>query len=85
MWDGDRLKEMDLVLAEAAKGGVKLIIPIINQDTGEECVFCCVLLGSQHTDACVPQLELGRLDGGSDALPLRARLERRGAARRLVD
>ncbi|GAA5938222.1 hypothetical protein JCM3775_002920 [Rhodotorula graminis] len=36
MWDGGRLQEMDLVLAEAAKAGVKLIIPIINQDTGED-------------------------------------------------
>ncbi|GAA5863738.1 hypothetical protein JCM1840_005748 [Sporobolomyces johnsonii] len=36
MWDSGRLQEMDLVLAEAAKHGVKLIIPIINQDTGED-------------------------------------------------
>ncbi|GAA6044812.1 hypothetical protein NBRC10513_004659 [Rhodotorula toruloides] len=36
MWDTGRLKEMDLVLAEAAKAGVKLIIPIVNQDTGED-------------------------------------------------
>ncbi|GAA6009071.1 hypothetical protein JCM10207_004083 [Rhodosporidiobolus poonsookiae] len=36
MWDSGRLLEMDLVLAEAAKAGVKLIIPIINQDTGND-------------------------------------------------
>ncbi|GJN88588.1 hypothetical protein Rhopal_001554-T1 [Rhodotorula paludigena] len=36
MWDDGRLEEMDLVLAEAAKAGVKLIIPIVNQDTGED-------------------------------------------------
>ncbi|GAA5968157.1 hypothetical protein JCM11641_003752 [Rhodosporidiobolus odoratus] len=36
MWDSGRLKEMDFVLAEAARHGVKLIIPIINQDTGED-------------------------------------------------
>ncbi|GAA5830273.1 hypothetical protein JCM11251_001289 [Rhodosporidiobolus azoricus] len=36
MWDGGRLEEMDFVLAEAAKRGVKLIIPIVNQDTGED-------------------------------------------------
>lgn len=35
-WDGDRLKEFDFVLAEASKSGVKLIIPIINQDFGSE-------------------------------------------------
>lgn len=36
MWDEDRLKEMDLVLAEAGKFGVRLIIPLVNQDTGED-------------------------------------------------
>ncbi|GAA5978097.1 hypothetical protein JCM10908_004228 [Rhodotorula pacifica] len=36
MWDEDRMKEMDLVLDEARKAGVKLIIPIINQDTGDD-------------------------------------------------
>ncbi|GAA6037106.1 hypothetical protein JCM8097_008738 [Rhodosporidiobolus ruineniae] len=36
MWDSGRLEEMDLVLAEAAKAGVKLIIPLVNQDTGED-------------------------------------------------
>ncbi|BGP13851.1 hypothetical protein JCM10213v2_001789 [Rhodosporidiobolus nylandii] len=36
MWDSGRLAEFDLVLAEAAKAGVKLIIPIVNQDTGED-------------------------------------------------
>ncbi|SGZ22361.1 BQ5605_C022g09479 [Microbotryum silenes-dioicae] len=35
-WDEGRLKEIDRVLAEARKYGVKLIIPIINQDTGED-------------------------------------------------
>lgn len=35
-WDSGRLKEMDFVLAEASRHGVKLIIPILNQDTGEE-------------------------------------------------
>ncbi|GAA5904841.1 uncharacterized protein JCM6883_004880 [Sporobolomyces salmoneus] len=35
-WDSGRLQEMDYVLAEAAKHGVKLIIPILNQDTGED-------------------------------------------------
>jgi hypothetical protein len=39
MWDEDRMKEMDLVLDEARKAGVKLIIPIINQDTGDESVL----------------------------------------------
>ncbi|GAA5848532.1 hypothetical protein JCM8547_004542 [Rhodosporidiobolus lusitaniae] len=36
MWDAGRLEEMDFVLAEAAKHGVKLIIPLVNQDTGED-------------------------------------------------
>ncbi|GAA5945121.1 uncharacterized protein JCM15063_006526 [Sporobolomyces koalae] len=35
-WDSDRMREMDFVLAEAAKHGVRLIIPIINQDTGDD-------------------------------------------------
>ncbi|KAM0754148.1 glycoside hydrolase [Meredithblackwellia eburnea MCA 4105] len=35
-WDGDRLHEMDVVLAEAAKAGVRLIIPFINQNFGGE-------------------------------------------------
>lgn len=43
MWDGGRLEEMDLVLAEAANAGVKLIIPIVNQDTGEESVSSLTL------------------------------------------
>lgn len=38
MWDEGRMKEMDLVLHEASKAGVKLIIPIVNQDTGDESV-----------------------------------------------
>ncbi|BGP53888.1 hypothetical protein JCM8202_006081 [Rhodotorula sphaerocarpa] len=36
MWDEGRMKEMDLVLHEASKAGVKLIIPIVNQDTGDD-------------------------------------------------
>lgn len=36
IWDEDRLKETDVVLHEAAQRGVKLIIPIINQDFGSE-------------------------------------------------
>ncbi|KAK4702672.1 mannan endo-1,4-beta-mannosidase, partial [Phenoliferia sp. Uapishka_3] len=35
-WDGDRLREFDQVLDEAYKAGVRLIIPIINQDYGGE-------------------------------------------------
>ncbi|GAA5859544.1 hypothetical protein JCM5353_006319, partial [Sporobolomyces roseus] len=35
-WDSGRLQEMDFVLAEAERHGVKLIIPILNQDTGED-------------------------------------------------
>ncbi|SCV68987.1 BQ2448_2007 [Microbotryum intermedium] len=35
-WDEGRLREIDRVLVEARKHGVKLIIPIINQDTGED-------------------------------------------------
>ncbi|KAL8293149.1 hypothetical protein RQP46_000843 [Phenoliferia psychrophenolica] len=36
VWDGPRLKEFDEVLDEAYKAGVRLIIPIINQDYGGE-------------------------------------------------
>lgn len=32
------MKQMDLVLDEAHKAGVKLIIPIVNQDFGDKCV-----------------------------------------------
>ncbi|KAI5479565.1 Glycoside hydrolase, family 5 [Pseudohyphozyma bogoriensis] len=33
-WDGDRLKELDFVLDSASRHGVRLIIPLINQDFG---------------------------------------------------
>jgi len=33
------MKQMDLVLDEAHKAGVKLIIPIVNQDFGDKCVL----------------------------------------------
>ncbi|GAA5947882.1 hypothetical protein JCM3775_007304 [Rhodotorula graminis] len=36
LWDEERMKQMDLVLDEAHKAGVKLIIPIINQDFGDD-------------------------------------------------
>ncbi|GAA5845713.1 hypothetical protein JCM9279_006081 [Rhodotorula babjevae] len=36
LWDDERMKQMDLVLDEAHKAGVKLIIPIINQDFGDD-------------------------------------------------
>lgn len=64
MWDSGRLEEMDLVLAEAAKAGVKLIIPIVNQDTGEECVQPSPI-EFPASDRFAPreQLELGRVDG----------------------
>lgn len=35
-WDSGRLEEMDYVLAKAAELGVRLIIPILNQDYGDE-------------------------------------------------
>lgn len=35
-WDEGRLIEFDYVLDSARRNGVKLIIPIINQDTGDE-------------------------------------------------
>ena len=35
-WDGGRLQEMDSVLAKAAELGVRLIIPLLNQDYGDE-------------------------------------------------
>ena len=68
MWDGGRLHEMDLVLAEAAKAGVKLIIPLINQDTGEECVH--------SLSPCVYVCEATRLTG------MHVRAARTGSARR---
>ncbi|KAM0792448.1 hypothetical protein ACM66B_005125 [Microbotryomycetes sp. NB124-2] len=36
MWDEDRLKEFDLVLAKANEYGVKLIIPLVNQGSVPE-------------------------------------------------
>lgn len=36
MWDEDRLRELDVVLHEASVRGVRLIIPILNQDFGTE-------------------------------------------------
>lgn len=66
MWDEDRMKEMDLVLDEARKAGVKLIIPIINQDTGDESVFrshsSTQLPCARPLNVPLPQLELGRID-----------------------
>lgn len=35
-WDEGRFVEMDQMLAEAAKWDVKVVVPIINQDTGED-------------------------------------------------
>lgn len=68
MWDEDRMKEMDLVLDEARKAGVKLIIPIINQDTGDESVSPSHSLAQLPCarplikNVPFPQLELGRID-----------------------
>lgn len=65
MWDEDRMKEMDLVLDEARKAGVKLIIPIINQDTGDESVTLRTLSLEYLAliiAVCFPQHELGRIN-----------------------
>lgn len=85
MWDSDRLREMDVVLDEAYKAGVKLIIPLINDDTGEEYVFPPPSLNPFLTHkTSSPQVELGRLNSRPDPLPLWPQLERRGAQDRLV-
>lgn len=35
-WDSGRLQEMDRVLDSARRNGVRLIVPLLNQDYGDE-------------------------------------------------